>query len=348
MIYNIDKEYLIDTFRTIVNTPSPVGFHVLLNPVLERYAHSFGLKTYYDNRSTLYAEMAGIDNSKTIMVGAHADTLGLIVRRIEKNGTLRVTNLGGINFANIEGESVQIHTRNGKVYTGLICCQSHSTHVFDDARTLERNENTMMVTIDEDVKSEEDVRKLGIRHGDIISIDPRCQFTESGFLKSRFIDDKGAIASVFTALKYMKEHDLKPDYRTVFAFPYREEIGQGGTYVPEGVTEYTAMDIGLIGPDYDGNEYSVSICAKDNAGIYDWELTNRLIALAEKAECDYAVDVFHRYSTDANAAMRGGANIKNAAFGMAVISSHGMERCHIRGLENSVNLLLAYLMNTAE
>ncbi len=345
MKFAVDTQFLLNSLEEFVNTPSPVGYYVEMNPLLERYAEKFGLAVTYDNRSTAYITLEGQDNSKTILVGAHADTLGLMVRRIDKDGTIRVRNLGGINYCNLEGESVTIHTRTGKTYTGLICCQSHSVHVFADARTLERNEDTMMILLDEPVHSQEEVRALGIRHGDFVSIEPRFQVTKNGYIKSRFLDDKAAIACCFTMVKYLQEHGLKPKYRTILAIPYNEEIGLGGTYVPPEVSEYAALDIGLIGPDYDGNEYAVSICAKDNAAPYDYELTNRMIAYAEKAECDYAVDIFFRYGTDANAAMRGGNNLRTTAFGMAVYCSHGMERTHIKGLEATTNLLLAYVLD---
>lgn len=345
MKFKIDESFLIDCFREIVETPSPVGYYVKLNPVLERYAAKFGKTVTYDNKSTAYITLEGEDNSKTVLVGAHADTLGLVVRRIDSDGMIRVRQLGGVNYHSLEGESVTVHTRDGREYTGLMTCQSHSVHVFDDARSLERDENTMMVILDERVSSKADVNALGIRNGDFISFDPHCRFTPSGYLKSRFIDDKGAIACCFTMLKYLTENGLKPKYRTILAFPYSEEINFGGTYVPEGVSEYVAVDIGLIGPDCDGNEYSVSICAKDNSAPYDYELTNRLIGYAEKAGCEYAVDIFYRYGTDANAAVRAGNNLRAAAFGMAVYCSHGMERTHISGLRNTVNLLLAYVLD---
>ena len=153
------------------------------------------------------------------------------------------------------------------------------------------------------------------------------------------------MASCFTMLKYLSEKGLRPKYRTLLAFPYNEEIGFGGTYVPEEVSEYVAVDIGLIGPDYDGDEYKVSICAKDAAAPYDYDLTNRLIGYAEKAGCDYAVDVFYRYGTDGNAAARAGNDLRAAAFGMAVWCSHGMERTHMTGLENTVKLLTAYVLD---
>lgn len=345
MKFQVNEQFLLDCFQRIVSTPSPVGYYAKLNPVLEESAADLGLSITYDRRGTPYITMEGEDDTKTVMVGAHADTVGMVVRKVDSNGMLRVRQLGGVNFSSMEGETVTVHTRDGREYTGLFACQSHSVHVYDDAKTLERNENTMVVILDEDVKSKEDVYALGIRNGDFISADPRCQVTANGYLKSRYIDDKGAIACCFEALRYLKEKGLKPRYRTLFAFPYTEEIGFGGTCVPAEVSEYVAVDIGLIGPDLDGNEFSVSICAKDAAAPYDYDLTTRLVEYAKKAECDYAVDVFYRYGTDGNAAVRAGNNLRAAAFGMAVYCSHGVERTHISGLRSTVNLLLAYILD---
>lgn len=345
MHYEVDTNFLIEQFRELVAVPSPVGYYVKANPLLERCAAKFGCAVSYDNKSTAYITLEGEDNSKTVLLGAHMDTIGMVVRRIDENGMIRVRQIGGMNFCSAEGCSVTVHTRDGREYTGLLACQSHSTHVFEDARTLPRDENTMIVLLDEPVKKREDVRALGIRHGDVISVEPNCQVTPNGYLKSRFIDDKGAVACVFTALKYLTEQGLKPKYRTIFAFPYYEEISHGGAYVPPEVSEYVAVDIGLIGPDLDGSERAVSICAKDNSTPYDYELTNRLIAKAEKAGLDYAVDTFFRYGTDANVAWKAGNNLKAAAFGMAVYCSHGMERTHIDGLAATTNLILAYLLD---
>lgn len=345
MKFQIDTAYLLSCFQKIVATPSPVGYYVQMNPVLEEIARPFGLTVTYDEKSTAYLMLEGQDPTKTVLVGAHADTLGLMIRRIDADGMIRVRQLGGVNYNSLEGETVTVHTRDGRSYTGLMACQSHSVHVFDDARTLERNENTMVVILDEPVRSKSDVNALGIYNGDYVSVDPRCQITENGYVKSRFIDNKGAMACCFSMIKYLTDHDLKPKYNTIVAFPYGEEIGLGGTYVPDGVKEFVAMDIGLIGPDYDGHERAVSIGAKDNSTPYDYELTNRLISYARKADCDYAVDVYYRYGTDANAALKAGNNLRAATFGMAVYCSHGMERTHLTGLENTTNLLLAYVLD---
>lgn len=344
MKYQFDHEFLISCFRDLVNTPSPVGYYVQMQPVIERYAAMFGHTVTYDERSTPYITLEGEDNAKTVMLGAHLDTVGYVVRRIDPDGMIRVRNVGGINYHSAEGETVTVHTRDGRSYTGLIACQSHSVHAFEDAHTSARDEKTMIVILDQPVKSKADVVALGIRHGDPISVEPRCEYTENGYLKSRFIDNKGAAACCFTMLKYLAENGLKPRYRTIISLPYNEEVGLGGTYIPPEVSEYIALDIGLIGPDCDGNEFAVSICAKDNCTPYDYGLTTRLIELAEKIGVNYAVDIFWRYGTDASASLRAGNNLKAAAFGMAVYCSHGRERTHITGLDHTTALATAYVL----
>jgi putative aminopeptidase FrvX len=106
--------YTVDCFEKIVNIPSPVGYFREMNPVIEEIASSLGCDVTYDNKYTAYITLEGQDNSKTVMVGAHLDTIGLIVRRIDKDGMIRVRQLGGINFSSIEGETVHIHTRDGR------------------------------------------------------------------------------------------------------------------------------------------------------------------------------------------------------------------------------------------
>lgn len=344
MYYEFDQQFQIDCFRELINVPSSVGYDILMNPVLEKYAAIFGCPITYDNKGTAYLTLEGQDNSKTVMVSAHLDTLGLVVRRIEPDGTIRVRNMGALNFHSAEGETVTVFTRSGKAYTGLLTVSSHSIHVFDDCREMPRDEHNMLILLDERVNCKEDVQKLGIRNGDLIAIEPRFELTPNGFLKSRFIDDKAAVACCFTMLKYLKENSLKPKHRTIISFTYMEEVMLGGNYMPPEVSEAVALDIGCIGPDQDGTEFGVSICAYDNNGPYNYALTTRLINLAEKLGCDYAVDTFRHYGSDCSAAIKGGCNVKVGVFGMAVSCSHGRERTHLDGLRNTMDLLIGYVL----
>jgi len=247
-------------------------------------------------------------------------------------------------YQSLEGETVTVYTRDGREYTGLIAAASHSPHVFDDARSMPRDEHNMVVMLDMPVKNKADVKALGIANGDFISPEPRTYVTENGYLKSRFIDDKGAIACCFAALKHIADNKLTPSRDIIFAFPYYEEKSCGGAYVPDGIEEYVAVDIAILGPDSEGSENAVTICAKDASLPYDYDLTNRLISAAERVGCEYAIDLFYRYGSDAGQAFRGGNNVRVAAFGMGVYSSHGVERVHITGVEHTARLMLAYIL----
>ncbi len=340
----INRKLLVDVSKEFIETASPVSYYEEVFPLLERVMNEYGLKVWYDRKRTAYVTIEGEDNSKTVCVGAHLDTLGLIVRRIEPNGDLVIRQLGGVNYSSMEGASCEVITRDGKKYTGLVICKSHSVHVFEDARTLPRDEDGILVKLDELVESEADVLALGIQHGDIVNVLPEFEYTSAGFIKSRYVDDKCAVGCMVAALDYLKKNDLKPKYKALMAFPVYEEIGHGGAYVPSEVEEYVAVDIGLIGPDYHGSEQKVSICAKDNFSPYDRGLTNKIIDLAKANDLNYAVDVFFHYGTDANAAVRSGNNVYAAAFGMGCLASHGRERTHIKSLEETTKLLIAYLL----
>ena len=199
--------------------------------------------------------------------------------------------------------------------------------------------------LDEDVSCAKDVYDLGIEHGDLISVEPRFKRTESGFVKSRHIDDKAMVAAVIEVLRQLKEENLTPAYNTLFAFPIFEEIGHGGAYVPSEVSEYVALDIGLIGPDNHGSEKKVSIGASDNYSPYDWELTTKLINLAKENNVHYCVDTYYRFGSDATAAIRAGNNVTPAVFGVGCMNSHGYERTSVQAIEDCVKLTKAYVLS---
>lgn len=344
MNFKADRQYMLECFRKLVEIPSPVSYYDEINPYMEKLAEEYGLSCSFDRKHTAYYTLEGEDNSKTVLIGAHLDTLGLMIRNIKPDGTISIRPLGGVNFMGLEGSSVVVHTRDGRKYSGILACTSHSTHVFDDARTLVRDENNIYVSLDENVTTADEVRALGIESGDIVSINPEFEYTENGYIKSRFIDNKAGVAAVLGALKYLKDNNIKPKYRTLLAFPHYEEINHGGAYVPPEVEEYVAIDIGLIGPENRGSERKVSICCKDNFSPYDRGLTTKIINCAKSCGCDYAVDVFYHYGTDANAAIRSGNNVYSAAFGMGCFCSHGRERTHISSIENTAELILAYML----
>lgn len=335
-------EYIISTLKTLVEIPSPSGFTKDVMTFVEKEVAKLGYASYYTNRGGLIIDVKG-NSDKTIGLSAHVDTLGAMVRSINSDGTINFTEVGGYTLQSVEGCYCKLHTRAGKVYTGTILCKSSSVHVFEDARTLERTEKNMLIRLDEEVSNKEDVEKLGIMAGDYISLDPKFEYTESGFIKSRHLDDKASVAVLLGLLKEMKEENTIPVNNLKILISNYEEVGFGASYLPEDIEEMLAIDMGAMGDDLNGSELKVSICAKDSSGPYDYEMTNRLIALAEEKEIPYVVDVFPHYGSDVSAALRGGNNIRGALIGQGVNASHGMERTHEKGLMATLKLVKAYV-----
>ena len=336
-------KYIIKTLGTLVNIPSPSGYTKEVMEFVKGQAEGFGFQCESSKKGGLVISVNGIKD-ETLGLSAHVDTLGAMVRSISREGMLRFTMVGGYTMQSIEGCYCKIHTRDGNVYTGTILSKSPSVHSYDDARTLERNERNMEIRIDEVIKNKDDVIKLGINSGDYVSFDADFEFTDKGFIKSRHLDDKASVAVLLGLLKDISEGGLKPKRNMKLLISNYEEVGFGASWIPEDITEFIAVDMGAVGDDLNGSEYTVSICAKDSSGPYDYDLTTSLINLAKENRIDYVVDVFPHYGSDVSAAIRGGFNIKGALIGQGIHASHGMERTHIKSLKNTLKLLKAYTL----
>jgi len=101
--------------------------------------------------------------------------------------------------------------------------------------------------------------------------------------------------------------------------------------------------MGAVGDDLQTDEYKVSICAKDSGGPYDYDVTTKLINIAKDEKLNYAVDIYPAYGSDVEATLRAGYEIKHGLIGPGVSASHGYERTHREGIENTLDLLIKYI-----
>lgn len=325
----------------IINIDSPTGYCNKVINYLETVVKELGFNYTKNQKGNLIVDVEGKSNY-TIGLSAHVDTLGLMVRSINSDGTLKFTTLGGPLLNTYNAEYCKVYTREGKVYTGTILSTSPAVHVFPDSRSKDLKEDTMCVRLDEVVYSRSDTQKLGIQTGDIIAIDPKFEITEKGYIKTRFLDDKASAFLLLELLRYLKEQNITPENNLKLIFSTYEEVGFGASNIPN-INEMLAVDMGCIGLDLNCTEEQVSICAKDSGGPYDYDMITNLINIAKEKNISYAVDIYPFYSSDATASLRAGNDIKAALIGTGVAASHGMERTHKHGLENTFNLILGYL-----
>ena len=280
-----------------------------------------------------------------LLLEAHLDTLGAMVSEISGSGRLHLTSLGGMQPNNGEAENVRIVTRSGKIYTGTFQLKNASTHVNGEYASTKREYKTMEVVIDEEVSSREDVEKLGIMTGDVVCFDPRTVVTPSGYIKSRFLDDKLSAAILLELAAQVASGEIKPKRRVWEHITVFEEVGHGGSAsVPEGVTEALSVDMGCVGDGLSCDERQVSICAKDSGGPYHYEVVSALIEAARRSGADYAVDVYPAYGSDVEATLSAGHDLRHGLVGPGVYASHGYERSHRKGVCSTFLLLEAYLV----
>ena len=324
---------------------SPSGFTTQAAHWVKDAFEKLGFSAAITTKGGVLIDLGGANETGGLMLAAHADTLGGMVAEVKGSGRLRITALGGMNANNGEAENVRVYTRCGKIIEGTLQLCNASVHVNGDYSTTKRSFDTMEIVLDEDVNSAADTRALGIEVGDIVCFDPRTRRTASGYLKSRFLDDKLSVGILLGFAKYLQDNNITLPRRTYVHVTVYEEVGHGCSgSMPEGITEAISVDMGCVGAGLQCTERQVSICAKDSGGPYSYEVVGKLIDAAKKTGADYAVDVYPHYGSDVEAALRSGYDIRHGLIGAGVYASHGYERSHIDGVYNTIKVLIGYLL----
>jgi len=335
------EDYYFETAKKLFAAPSPSGYNREIMPVLREIALDSGCEFEMTKKGCALITVKG-SGSGMLGACAHVDTLGAMVRSVSGDGKIKFTRVGGPILPTLDGEYCTVISRDGRKYTGTFLSESPAVHVYKDASTRERNEESMYIRLDEDFDGKEGAEALGITNGCYICIDPKTTVTESGYLKSRFIDDKGGVACLLTACHLMHKKGLVPEKTVKILITIYEEVGHGASWVPDGLDAMLGVDMGCIGEDLSCTEHDVSICAKDSSGPYDYELTCRLIDIAKEKGLPFAVDIYPYYGSDVGAMRDAGYDVPGALIGSGVHASHGMERTHIDGAAATINLIMGY------
>jgi len=344
MLEKIYADYAWEQAAALLAIDSPTGYTEACAHWIREAFEGLGFSASLTVKGGVLVDLGGKDEHDALLLEAHADTLGGMVAEIKGNGRLRLTALGGMNPNNAEAENVRIHTRSGRVIEGTCQLCNASIHVNGSYNDTKRGWDTLEIVPDEDVASAADARSLGIEVGDIVCFDPRTVRTASGYLKSRFLDDKLSVGILLGFAKYLADNKITPARKVYAHITVYEEVGHGGSgSVPAGVTEAISVDMGCVGAGLQCTERQVSICAKDSGGPYSYAVVGKLIEAAKKTGADYAVDVYPFYGSDVEATLRSGVDIRHGLIGAGVYASHGYERSHIDGVYNTLKVLCGYL-----
>lgn len=343
---HIDYDYLEETMLQLLAIPSPVG----LTDAAVRYTagrlEALGIPYELTRRGAIRATLQGREKQPARAVVAHLDTLGAMVRSLKDNGRLAILPIGHWSARFAEGARLTIFTDNGHL-RGTCLPLKTSGHAFgDEIDTQPVGWEHVEVRVDAAAGSSADLEALGVNVGDWIAVDPQTEILPNGFINSRYLDDKAAVAALLTACKAVRDHDLPLPVDVHPLLTITEEVGSGASAALHGeIAEMVSLDISIAAPGQNTSEHAATICLQDMSGPFDYHLTHKLITLAREHGIAHRRDVFRYYRSDSAAAVEAGNDIRTALIGFGADASHAQERTHRDALEALTRLVTAYMMS---
>jgi putative aminopeptidase FrvX len=174
--------------------PAVSGYEARLANFLVQAFAPYADEVSIDRVSNVIARITGTDPAApTVMVFAHLDQLGLVVRKITADGFLRVERLGGVPEKVLPGLVVQILSETGKTVSGVIGVKSHHLTPHEEKyRVLPYQE----LYIDIGATSSAEVQALGIEVGTPVAYEPAFTVLQNGRVAATSLDDRGGCATL--------------------------------------------------------------------------------------------------------------------------------------------------------
>ena len=341
-----DLNYLQKVLLEMLAIPSPTGFtDTIVRYVAERL-EELGIPFELTRRGTIRATLKGRKSSPDRAVSAHLDTIGASVRAIQDNGRLSLAPVGCWSSRFAEGSRVSVFTDTG-VLRGSVLPLMASGHAFNTAiDQMPVSWEHVELRLDAYCATRADCQTLGVDIGDFVAFDPLPEFTESGHISARHLDDKAGGAALLASLKAIVDSGAQPLIDCHPLFTITEETGSGAAAaLPWDVSEFVGIDIAPVAPGQHSSEHAVSIAMQDSAGPYDYHLSRHLLKRARDNELPARRDVFRYYFSDAHSAITAGHAIRTALLAFGCDATHGYERTHIDSLAALSRLLTAYLLS---
>ena len=345
LAFDVDAavSFLVD----LLNTHSPTGRTadaVTFTQAAFEALGMPGLTTELTRKGALVITIPGKADDAPRALSAHVDTLGLMVKEIKASGRLRASQIGGGMWNAVEFEGVTVETHDGRRVRGTVLPTNPSVHVSKEIAQALRTEALMEVRLDARTTSAAETRALGIEVGDFILVDPRVEVTETGFIRSRYLDDKLSVACIYAAVQALAQAGETLAQQTTILISNYEEVGHGGTGgLPDNLAELITIDMAAIGEGQSSDEFHCTLCVKDSGGPYSYDLNRKLRALAEAEGVPLVMDLYPFYSSDGTAYWRSGGQAQVALIGPGVEASHAYERTHRDSILHTAQVIAAYL-----
>ncbi|MCF6465131.1 M42 family metallopeptidase [Clostridium sp. Cult2] len=213
------KEFL----KLLSNGSSVSGYEFRLNDRIISTFKKHADQIWVDKLGNIIILKKGVNNQSNlkIMISAHMDEIGLMVKYIEDNGFLRFTNIGGIDPRTILGQEVIVH--GSRDLYGLI--GSKPPHLQEPS---EINKTIKMEDMIIDVGYPKEKIEELIKIGDPITIKRDFSTLQGSRIMGKSLDDKAGVAAMFECIKELSNINHQADI--YFVATVQEEVGMRGAF----------------------------------------------------------------------------------------------------------------------
>jgi len=212
----------IEVLRELSDGIGVAGFEDEVRETIRGLVEPFVDEIRCDALGNLFAIRRG-SGERTLMLDAHMDEVGFIVKWIDEAGYLRFAPIGGWDERIVPGHRVVILTRDGTRHTGVI--GTAPPHIL---AAEERKQPIPMerMFIDVGATSKDEVAALGIRIGDPLTIHYPFSELANGTVTGKAFDDRAGCTVLIETARRLAEHDVRMD--VAFSFVFGEEVGLRG------------------------------------------------------------------------------------------------------------------------
>lgn len=220
------NENLKEFFFDILDTPSPSGHEAKLGKKFAAFMKPFVDEVFADSMGNVVAHKKG-DPSKSLIVEAHSDEIGLMVTYVDNNGYLFFKPIGGVDPNILPGTQISVHCIDGEVRLGVIGRKPIHLLTAKEREVVVKLED---LWVDMGFKTKEEANQF-VRVGTPMTFNVKPVILPNGYVTSKSLDDKAGIAVVAGVAQKICEDKIDTDLDIYFVASTQEEIGTRGAQV---------------------------------------------------------------------------------------------------------------------
>lgn len=319
----------------LINTSGVSGHEEPVRKLIEKEIQGCVDEILVDDLGNLIAHKKG--RPPKVMLAAHMDEVGLMVKRIGKKGLIYCTGIGGVHVVPFIGQTVKVETRKG-IIRGVI-----TTKELSAGKVVEKTPSIEEVVVDTGLNKKE-IEKRGVMVGDYMPLEQESRFLGSGdIISGKALDDRVGCFILIEVAKRLKRSGAE----IFFVFTVQEEIGLYGARTsafrvePDwGIAVDTthANDLFEEPTRYIGRGPCITI--KDGELIANRKINEWLVKTAKKFKIPYQLEVSELGTTDATIISVSKAGVPASVLSIPVRNIHtGVSITNRKDIESAIRLL---------